>query len=213
MALKKPVLAAIFIVIAIVLILGGILWISKTDKSKNDRMTFPSGTKQSGMNAGANTQTGPTVVPPNMALCPPVDHLEKNNSKGTWFSNTTAGFWKSYQRSFATKVLKFLGAQWQGENIGQLTCIYSSEQINHVLGDNSTQPTLPVQLVFHSTAFVPSGGRWVHPKRGVRNCLSKNRNDCYFKPILQEKTGNIFKEAASFKQNQPSYVAPPPSAP
>lgn len=157
------------------------------------------------------SSTGSIKLPENTSTCPAIEALQKNPVRGTWFASTKAGFWKSYEMSFATRILKFVGAQWQGENVGQLTCIYTSEQISDLLGVKSTQATLPIQLVYHSSAYVPSGGKWTHPRRGVRDCISHNQNKCFFRPILQQNTGNIFQEAQSFKDNQPAYVAPPPN--
>ena len=61
-------------------------------------------------------------------FCPQVIHLQKNASKGNWGAQTKAGTWKSYGMSFATKITEYVGAQWTGEEVGQVTCIYNSEQ-------------------------------------------------------------------------------------
>ena len=62
------------------------------------------------------------------AFCPDISDIKSNPAKGNWVAKTKAGFWKSYHQSFATDLTQFVGAQWVGENLGQIFCVYQSEQ-------------------------------------------------------------------------------------
>ncbi|OGT44946.1 MAG: hypothetical protein A3E82_01825 [Gammaproteobacteria bacterium RIFCSPHIGHO2_12_FULL_38_11] len=135
------------------------------------------------------------------SLCPHPSQGVKSNdpAKLNWTAETKQGKWKSYDSSFATKLTGFTGAQWTGENVGQITCIYTSEQEFKMQGHTVLQKTLPVLLVFHILAFQPSGGKWKHVSRGVYNCYSTKRSDCFFKINMKPPVGNILQEAESLK--------------
>ncbi|MCX7120425.1 MAG: T4SS-associated protein EirA [Gammaproteobacteria bacterium] len=134
-------------------------------------------------------------------LCPHPAQAKKSTdpTKSNWIAETKQGKWKSYDSSFATKLTQFVGAQWTGENIGQITCIYDSEQDFTLQGQAVSQKTLPVLLVFHILAFQPAGGKWKHIGHGVYNCYSLKRSDCSFKINMRPKAGNIMQEAESLK--------------
>jgi hypothetical protein len=133
------------------------------------------------------------------ALCPSIHHIKKNPIKGNWVANTTEGLWKSYDMSFATNLVKFVGAQWAGENVGQITCIYNSQQQFMMQGQPTIQETLPVLLVFHTLALQPTQGKWQHIKRGVYNCYASAQSQCPFVINTKPPTGNIIEEAESLK--------------
>ena len=100
----------------------------------------------------------------NIQYCPSVDDLTLKNT--TW---TGPGKWKSYQISFITTVDKFLGAQWHGINIGQLVCLYGSDDMND----------FPVQLVLPTLAMLPTYPVWTAPDQSnTANCISKNNDTC-----------------------------------
>ena len=145
----------------------------------------------------------PTASP--TLFCPHINQLQKNHTKGNWTAQTKEGLWKSYDMSFATNITEFVGAQWTGENIGQITCIYNSEQQFTMQGQPAVQSTFPVLLVYHALAFQPSGGKWKHVKQGVYNCYSAKqsvkRSDCPFKINIKPAAGNIFQEAESLKSD------------
>lgn len=136
-----------------------------------------------------------------VGFCPSVSDVKKNPVKGNWISTTKYGKFKSFHMDFSTNLTKFVGAQWVGENLGQITCVYKSEQRFNMDGQPVVQATLPVLLVFHTLAFAPSGALWQHIKRGVRNCNSITRHDCPFKVNMQPTTGNILQQAESVKKN------------
>ncbi|WP_100623460.1 T4SS-associated protein EirA [Candidatus Coxiella mudrowiae] len=57
--------------------------------------------------------------------CPKISDLQKDSRKMVWF---TKNGWLSYAASFATHIDKFLGAQWQGVNLGNITFLYASNE-------------------------------------------------------------------------------------
>lgn len=150
-----------------------------------------------------------SVATPNpTVLCPHINEMKKDASKDSWTAQTKAGFWKSYGVSFATTLTKFTGAQWAGEKVGQMTCVYNSEQVFTIQKQQVIQPTLPVLMVFHTLTFQPTAANWKHVKKGVYNCASENRADCPFVVNEPKPVGNIFEQAESFKTNPKPALQP-----
>jgi len=131
--------------------------------------------------------------------CPTIAEIKKNKSAGNWTAQTQAGFWKSYDVSLATNLTRFVGAQWTGEKIGQVTCVYESEQRFTIQGNPTVQPTIPVTLAFHTLTFQPTEGKWKHVKPGVYNCYTEQERDCPFLIHTKSSVGNIYDEAESLK--------------
>ena len=142
-------------------------------------------------------------------FCPPTHAAKKNKNpaKETWA--TPDNSWKSYGTSFATHLTQFIGAQWAGENVGQVTCLYKSEQRFKMEGQEEIQRTLPVMLVSGTLSFQPTQGQWKHISRGVYNCYASNQQDCPFKMNRRSKIGNIYKEAESLKNDNVKPLKPP----
>lgn len=143
-----------------------------------------------------------------MAICPHIPEIKKNPVEGNWTATTTYGFWKSYHRTFSNTLTHFDGAQWVGANLGQITCIYSTEQQFMMNGQLNVQKTFPLMLVYHALAYQPTGPNWKHVKHGVYNCVSHNQDDCAFAMNIEQGTGNIFEEAESLKSQQTNSVSP-----
>lgn len=162
--------------------------------------------------------TTQSVATTQQIFCPQINDLKQNSSKGTWEAQMQVGpttqigstmktqtvSWKSYDRSFATNITKFIGAQWTGADVGQLTCIYNSEQTFTMEGKPSVQPTLPILLVFHTLTFQPTiekTARWKHVSYGVYNCYSFKQSDCPYKMNVKQSAGNIYQEAEALKKD------------
>lgn len=158
----------------------------------------------------ANAVENSAMVPDY--YCPSIKKLIKNPNPAisTWSAQTKAGAWKSYDLSFATNVTEFLGAQWVGEEVGQITCLYKSEQRFTMRGKPVTQPTIPILMVYNTLSFEPKGNGWDHKKKnghsvqGVMECHSSNRQDCPYKPHMERKVGNVLEQAESLKQENVS---------
>lgn len=143
------------------------------------------------------------------SYCPQLNEIHKNRVNNNWTAQTKAGFWKSYHFSFATSITRFVGAQWNGANVGQLTCIYHSKQSFSMNGQQSSQHTLPVLLVFHTLARQPSAGKWKHVATGIVNCYGTKISDCPFVVNMKPSIGNIYQEAEALKTNPPQQLEPP----
>ena len=150
------------------------------------------------------------LSPETNSFCPHISEIQKNPVKGNWMAQTKSGSWRSYDMSFATNITRFVGAQWNGANVGQLTCIYHSNQKFKIEGQPQVQHTLPVLLVFHTLTFQPSQGKWKHVAHGIYNCYSTKRSHCPFKINQKQSIGNIYQEAESLK-DKPSNAIQPPS--
>lgn len=154
-------------------------------------------------------KTAETTTVTSASFCPQINQIVKNPQKDDWTAQTTEGSWKSYGVSFATVLTKFTGAQWTGAKVGQVTCVYDSQQVFTVQGQQVVQPTLPVLLVLNSLVFQPTEGKWKHAnKREVYNCYSVDHADCPFKINTPKPTGNIFKQAEQFKNMPPATPQP-----
>ncbi|EKD77566.1 MAG: hypothetical protein ACD_42C00290G0004 [uncultured bacterium] len=143
------------------------------------------------------TSTTTTAEPD--AFCPNINDLKKDPVKGNWTANNNVGAWKSYDLSFATNPIQFVGAQWIGERIGQLTCVYTSEQRFTMQGKPVVQPTLPILLIYHALTFQPNEGLWKLAKKGLYNCHSQKRDDCPFKVRVKPIVKDVLEQAEELK--------------
>lgn len=140
--------------------------------------------------------------------CPHQDEIQKNQITQKWNAQNKYGTWKSYQTSFATNLIQFVGAQWVGAAVGQLTCIYKSEQRFTEDGNLTIQPALPVMIVFYALTHQPAGGKWKHIGHGVYNCDAQGQKNCPFKMRLKHKVQDIYKEAESLKTSNTDLIQP-----
>lgn len=118
--------------------------------------------------------------------CPPVSALTKDPLKQRW---SAPGGFKSYDLSFVTSITGFLGAQWRGATIGQVTCVYKG------LPKNSFN----VLLAFRTLSLEPTTLAWGKNLGGYRNCLSRKRKSCPFEVRVQAPKGNLYQEIENFK--------------
>jgi len=123
----------------------------------------------------------------NRFFCPPISKIIKNPSKQTW--TTKNGNYKSYDMSFALSLRHFVGAQWVGANVGQITCVYKT----------NPKTAFPVMLIFHTLTYQPSGGSWSKNLGGYLNCSASMQEDCPYKMVLKPKHKNLYKEAEKLK--------------
>ena len=114
----------------------------------------------------------------NMFYCPHPSQLYLENNK--W--KTKYG-WKSYEVSFTKKISRFVGAQWQGVNIGRITCLYQSINAND----------FPVQLSTDSLIQIPTKPLWHKLPSGVVNCVSTNNSvcDCPFSYVKSKNKQSV----------------------
>ena len=94
--------------------------------------------------------------PNPVRTCPPISAISKDPAKLTWSAQD--GF-KSYEMSFIDQLTTFLGAQWNGVKVGQVTCVYSGKP----------KTAFPILLVYGTLAIEPTGGKWSKNLDGIRN--------------------------------------------
>lgn len=128
----------------------------------------------------------PTALPAGYMACPKPSDIHKNLKKRIW-SNTNG--WKSYEPSFATHIASFLGAQWQGVTVGNVSCLYKPQE----------GLTFPIILHFSRLTHEPAGKHWGKNLGGYMNCKSHHIKDCIFKPVPKPKHANIYDEARALK--------------
>ncbi len=151
----------------------------------------------------------PTTKTPGInSFCPHISQVKKNQTTQKWKAQTKDGTWKSYQTSFATNLTQFVGAQWTGEGMGQITCVYKAEQRFTMEGNLTIQPALPVMLVFHTLTYQPTKGKWKHSTHGVYNCYAYHKKNCPFKIHIKKQTQNIYQEAESLKTSNDNALQP-----
>ena len=111
-------------------------------------------------------------------VCPQPRELIKNKDS-IWLTRSD---WRSFNPSFIDKITVFLGAQWQGEHIGQLLCRYSDR----------SSVTFPIIMQAPFLSKMPSTKSWGKDPRhfGTFNCHASNVDQC---PVigLRKKQQNL----------------------
>lgn len=135
-----------------------------------------------------NSSTG-SQIPARYLSCPKINDLKKDPIKMVWFAKDG---WLSYAASFATHIDKFLGAQWQGVNLGKITCLYASNQ----------KMTFPIALEYNLLVYQPTGGNWTKNLGGYVNCKASNQDQCMFMPQIEPKVGDVYEQASQLFKNR-----------
>lgn len=121
--------------------------------------------------------------------CPKPDELKRNN-KRIWYKPNSD--WKSYNPSFSPHIESFMGAQWQGVNVGRvMICRYRGSG-----GDFSVDVQMTNSLIPE-----PKGAGWTEPKKGVKNCApnGKGVKNCPFKVLRQKDAGDPYDQIKYYK--------------
>jgi hypothetical protein len=122
--------------------------------------------------------------------CPSPEALVKDGKTMHW---SALGLWYSSDRSLATKATAFIGAQWQGINLGQPFCIYKAAPAG----------TFDVILAYHTFAVTPQAGHWQsNADHNLFKCFSHNRGDCLFQVRLKAKTLTINQQLEQIKPGE-----------
>jgi hypothetical protein len=129
-------------------------------------------------------------------VCPDPKDLVKNPKNMTWSANHK--LWKSFNLSFVNKVSTLLGAQWHGEGVGQITCLYQGKD----------KTSFPIMLIYHIFVLEPHAASWGKNLGGYRNCKSNDPAECPFTVRLKPGKVDIFKEAEKLRKNQGDDTTP-----
>ena len=126
-------------------------------------------------------------LPPGYITCPEINQFHKDPNEMIW--RVPGGNWRSSAISFADHLTQFLGAQWQGINVGSIICLYQS---------NDTMD-FPVAVQFDQLVYMPTGGKWTQNLGGYANCQSHAPTDCLMKPRRATIIKNPYLELEKFK--------------
>lgn len=136
--------------------------------------------------AQAEQADNTTKLPAKAATCPSTENIQKDQKTMTW---RTSNGWRSYDKSFSKRITHFLGAQWQGVNVGNVVCLYQSDD----------DMTFPITLHFNALVEEPTDGAWSKNLGGYKNCKSDKQESCYFIPHTTKQQGGIEQQAKAIK--------------
>jgi hypothetical protein len=117
--------------------------------------------------------------------CPAIKDLKLNKKTMLWSAD---GGWKTYTQSFGTTIQSFRGAQWNGVQLGQIICVYSSKGAF----------TFPIKLFYNKQVVDPETASWTKAKTNVYNCLD-TRDKCVFSPLISPKDMDPLEQAKQLK--------------
>ncbi len=138
-----------------------------------------------------NTATNASTAATSKTLyCPAPSQLTLNKANNHW---DVLPHWRSFDTSFITKPTTFVGAQWQGVDLGQVFCLY----------DNKTQSDFPIILYFDTQVPKPTSGSWNHPSHAnYLNCSANDHKGCAFTVIIKPKsTKSVYQQAEELKNS------------
>lgn len=127
------------------------------------------------------------TLPKHASICPAISALKKSPVSSMWYADGRK--WRSDDPSLAEKVDRFLGAQWRGNNLGNIVCLYQPEDKGSFI----------IELRYSYLVNVPQGGVWSKDLGGYKNCRSQEQKDCYFVVPEKPRLLDIYKEADGFK--------------
>jgi hypothetical protein len=152
-----------------------------------------------------NTATKASTAAPastTMTLyCPAPSQLTLNKNNHHWEARP---HWLSFDTSFITKPTTFVGAQWQGVDLGQVFCLYN----------NKAQSDFPIILYFDTQVPKPLSGSWHQPSGnnpiGYLDCSASDHTGCAFTVVLKAKsTKSVYQQAEELKKS-PAKTNPNP---
>ena len=131
---------------------------------------------------GEITHVGPTIT------CPPVSDLVLTSNR--YWASKDATF-RNFDISVSNQIDGFLGAQWEGTNIGRIACVYKPHPPEVFL----------ITLLYNDLAFLPTGKNWKATNNGRwYNCKSNNIIACPFSIRAKPPKENLYNEALQLKQ-------------
>ena len=117
--------------------------------------------------------------------CPSPSQLVQDPATRRW---SVPGEWKGNTLSMAHTMTTFLGAQWQGVNLGQPFCVYRG----------MPKDTFSIVLAYHAFALTPVGGLWKgNPHHNLYHCFSHDTTKCPFQTRLKPKASSLANQLAS----------------
>ena len=120
-------------------------------------------------------------------LCPQKEELIKDSDTQYW--GTKEHHWRTHTMSFSNEITRFLGAQWNGANIGTIYCLYKGSEL-----------TFPIKLEFDTLAYSPNGGKWSKDLGQFKNCIASDQTDCPFIPMKPNTQKTLYEELDSLQK-------------
>lgn len=139
---------------------------------------------------------------PIILTCPDLPELSLDPASKRWqVPNWQAdGQWTSPDPSFAVQIKQFLGARWQGVEIGQIICIY---QGSGAYSDN----VFPISLYYNTYVYQPNlkdprAQNWQeNSSNGTFNCYAKEVRNCPFQVRVKNPAPDLYDELFNLKKN------------
>ena len=120
--------------------------------------------------------------------CPQPAALTKNLQTNRW--SALNGNWKGTTTSLASQIKGFVGAEWQGINLGQIFCIYKGVPAQ----------TFAIAITYHTLAVTPQKGRWTGNKHhNLYKCISNQIKECLFQVRMKPKALSLDQQLAQIR--------------
>ncbi|MDR1057879.1 MAG: T4SS-associated protein EirA [Coxiellaceae bacterium] len=135
-------------------------------------------------NVASGASSEDTSLQQEIKFCPKKEDLIKDDTK--WV--TLDRKWATYTPSSATKIINFIGVQWKGIKVGQVLCLYKTDE------------AVPFPLALEQTrsqlVLEPKGRGWgpLTGKNNTKFCSSANIFDCPFSIERVKDISNIYEE-------------------
>ena len=127
--------------------------------------------------------------------CPEVSDLYYDSKTRFWHSRVGSGNWKVYGTSFETTLQTFAGAEFIGNTVGHISCVYLNTQ---------QQTAMPVIFHFGSLTNKPPEKqqlyKWGRMKSGWMKCISNTTGDCSFTITIRPHIKNIYDSLQNMKR-------------
>lgn len=104
--------------------------------------------------------------------CPYPNELKKKGQY--WYAD---GAWKSYSESFVDHIERFIGAQWQGVQVGRMVCVYAG----------SNAQAFPVTIQRANLVFTPRIEGWTRKEYNAYACHGQHVKKCPYLLAGEEK--------------------------
>tara|TARA_B110000459_G_C16624237_1_gene503955 strand:- start:1868 stop:2341 length:474 start_codon:yes stop_codon:yes gene_type:complete len=114
--------------------------------------------------------------------CPQVNSLTKYEL--AWFGKSNLIKWKSTEPSLSEDAATFSGAQWDGIQVGSISCVYQSSDVL----------SFPIVLKNNHMFKQPHNTNWTADNNDTYICRSNNPKDCPLYPKIEQQVEfNIHK--------------------
>ena len=111
----------------------------------------------------------------NIIYCPKAYNLTKTDL--IWSGNAEAIQWKATEASLSEDAVSFIGAQWDGIQVGSISCVYQG----------SEDLSFPIVLKNEHIFRMPKHTNWQAETDGMYTCHSDDTQDCPLYPNIEKQ--------------------------